>query len=135
MSKKLGIIVYYFILGSLAAGFIYYTVERRFSFNVSVLYICALLVFFIAANKSGLIKVPASFRMPLLTQGPKWSSLTKGILCVPACLAWGFIGGRVVNAARLDNWIGIAIVFVPGIFIAVIGAIYVIQALAGTSKR
>src|ERR1700735_5578862 len=115
--KHPGLIVYFTIAALIFAGFIYLGTTGGFSDALDIGFVVVLLVFFIAATKTGLVKVPAGWRprpFANTTVQFKRKYLLRALACGVLAMAWTAASARLAYIYSLDDSIyGVALVFVP----------------------
>jgi hypothetical protein len=123
------LVVYYGVLGILTGGYVYLGIFLGYWLELAFPYLLLLSAFAYLADRFGIVKLPAGVRIPLVTHWPNVNQLAKAALCVAAGVVWAIVIGRLVNGAGWDNWIGVAIVFGPPIFISVIAALLFVKSM------
>src|SRR6266851_10089865 len=130
MKPPVKLILYYAVLGILTAGYVYLGIVLGYWIELALPYILVLSVFAYSADRFGVVKFPTGVRIPLVTQGVNVYQLAQAAMWGAIAVVWAIVIGRVVNGAGWDNWIGVAIVFGPPIFISVIAALLFVKSIS-----
>ena len=129
MHKRVTLAAYYLILGSLTVAYGYWSLTKGVTLAGLVLYMLALSILLSVARKIGLVRNPPGMQIRVFPEVTKLGSLTKALICLPLCAAWGYAAGRVVTRFGLGNSLWVAIVFAPGIAFAVAAGMYFIDSV------
>ena len=135
MKPPVRLVLYYGVLGILTAGYVYLGIVLGYWLELALPYILVLSVFAYSADRFGIVKFPAGVRIPLVTQGVNVHQLAQAVMWGAIAVVWAIVIGRVVNGAGWDNWIGVAIVFGPPIFISVVAALLFVKSISYQQRK
>jgi hypothetical protein len=136
MSKKLGLIAYYLIIGALLGGYVYFVLSRGISEVATVAVVAAFLALIFIAQKTGIVRIPLGLQIPFITRTPRILAIVKALLCFALATAWvRLMGGLIATGKMRDDWLSGAISVIPLLLLAAAAGMFVVKGIFSTKDK